>query len=242
METKTRRKRTALAVVLVACLALAGVLGVMAWYSSQSEITNTFTTGNIKPPTTDPTDPGKKDPIDENKDPSEGGHKGQVSGNIVEDAWIPNSHIAPGSAVAKNPNVGLAPTSDAAYVFVYVDNKLGDGTHFTLNANWKPVEATQYNPGTGAVEDEYTGGLFMYVAQGAEAAMLQPDSVGGLDVWTGEIFSSVSADADAQIAAKPQMKVSAFLIAKSNTSEELSAQTALTAAKNWANNDLEKLA
>ena len=91
MEKKKRR--TVLAVALVACLALAGVMGVMAWYSSQSAITNTFTSGNIKPPTTDPTNPGNKDPLEPNKDPQDGGHKGQVDGNMVEDAWIPNSHI-----------------------------------------------------------------------------------------------------------------------------------------------------
>lgn len=245
MEKKKRR--TILAVALVACLALAGVMGVMAWYSSQSAITNTFTSGNIKPPTTDPTNPGNKEPLAPETNPEDGGHKGQVSGNIVEDAWIPGSHIAADSSVAKNPNIGIAPESDAAYVFVYVDNKLdktGANTHFKLNANWKPVEgmATQYNAGTGPVEGEYTGGLFMYVASGAEAAMLQPDSVGKLDVWTGEVFSSVSASKDAQIADNPRMKVSAYLIAKSNASESLSAATAVEAAKNWANNELEKLA
>lgn len=242
MEKKKRR--TVLAVALVACLALAGVMGVMAWYSSQSAITNTFTSGNIKPPTTDPTDPGNKDPLEPNKDPQDGGHKGQVDGNIVEDAWIPNSHITADSTVAKNPNVGIAPESDAAYVFIYVDNKLGTGTHFKLNANWKAVDgaATQYNPGTGAVEGEDTGGLFMYVGDGSEAAMLQPDTVGKLDVWTGEIFSSVAANKDAQIADNPRMKVSAYLIAKSNDSEVVSASTAVDAATNWANTELEKLA
>lgn len=238
METKKNRKRTVVAVALVACLALAGTMGVMAWYSAQSEITNTFTTGNIQPPTTDPTDPGAKDPLQPGVDPSEGGHKGQMNGNIVEDAWIPNSHIAAGSTVAKNPNVGISPKSDAAYVFVYVDNNLGTGTHFKLNENWKAVEATQYN----GVSGEYTGGLFMYVGKGgADATMLAPDTVGGLDVWTGEVFSSVTADADAVIQGNPQMKVSAYMVAKSSANEKLDAKTATDAAKVWVTNDLKKL-
>ena len=72
--------------------------------------------------------------------------------------------------------------------------------------------------------------------------MLQPDTVGKLDVWTGEIFSSVAANKDAQIADNPRMKVSAYLIAKSNDSEVVSASTAVDAATNWANTELEKLA
>ncbi len=230
MEKKKRR--TVVAVALVACLALAGVMGVMAWYSSQSAITNTFTSGNIKPPTTDPTNP--------EQGLNDGKHEGQVSGNIVENKWVPNSRITAGSTVAKNPNVGLAPKSDDAYVFVYVDNKLGTNTHFKLNANWKAVDgmATQYN----SVEGEYTGGLFMYVGNGgSEAAMLQAQGEGGKDVWTGEVFSSVTADAGAVIESNPQMKVSAYMIAKSNASEELSAQAAIEAAKDWANNDPVKL-
>ena len=242
-KMEKKKRRTVLAVALVACLAFAGVMGVMAWYSSQSAITNTFTSGNIKPPTTDPTNPSNKDPLEPNKDPQDGGHKGQVDGNIVEDAWIPNSHITADSTVAKNPNVGIAPESDAAYVFVYVDNKLdktGANTYFTLNSKWKPVAgmATEYGSGNNT----YTGGLFMYVGDGSEAAMLQPDTVGKLDVWTGEIFSSVAANKDAQIADNPRMKVSTYLIAKSNDSEVVSATTAVDAAKNWANTELEKLA
>ncbi len=239
MEKRKGKKKAFLAAVLVACLALAGVMGVMAWYSSQSHITNTFTVGNIKPPTTDPTNPEGKDPLEPEKDPSEGGHKGQVSGNIVEDAWIPDSHIAAGSTVPKNPNIGISPKSDAAYVFVFVDNAIGQGTYFTLNENWKAVEGQAVEQ--GEVPNAYTSGLFMYVGPGnADAIMLEPNTAGDLDAWTGEVFSSVVAADNAVIKASPKMKVSAYLVANTNETEKLSAANALDAAKTWAAG-LEKL-
>ena len=53
MEQK-KKKRTGLVIALVACLALVGVAGVMAWYSSTSEITNNFVDGGITEPGTAP--------------------------------------------------------------------------------------------------------------------------------------------------------------------------------------------
>ena len=57
-----KKKRTGLVIALVACLALVGVAGVMAWYSSTSEITNNFVDGGITEPGTDPTDPSRLSP------------------------------------------------------------------------------------------------------------------------------------------------------------------------------------
>lgn len=229
MEQRNNKKK-GLVIGLVLCLALVGVGGVMAWYSSQSSITNTFTTGNIKPPTTDPTDPNK--PLEPNvdPDPDHNGHKGQVSGNIVENMWIPNSAITPGSEIPKNPNIGIAPGSDDAYVFVYVNNKLGTGTSFTIGQNWKAVdgEATQ---GTGA--NVYTGGLFMYTTDGANPALLDAQEAGGKDKWTGELFKNVHAAPDANITGN-NMVVSCYMLAKSSATEQLDTQNILKAAKDWA--------
>lgn len=222
------KKRTGLIVALVLCLALAAVGGVMAWYASQSSLTNTFAVGNIKPPTTDPDQPEK--PLKPEVKPEEGGHQGQVNGNIVEDKWIEGSKLTAGSHVAKNPNIGLAPESDAAYVFAYVKNDLGSGTYFTLNEHWKPVDGQAVKHATGG-DQAYESGLFMYVADGAEAAMLQPSVA---DVWTGELFSEVVADPNASIAGSPTMTVSCYMVAKSNASEVLSAKDATDAAIAWA--------
>lgn len=224
-------KRKGLAIGLVLCLALVGVGGVMAWYSSQSSITNTFTTGNIKPPTTDPTIPQKPINPDVAPDPEHNGHKGQVSGNIVENNWVPGSVITAGSEIPKNPNIGIAPGSDDAYVFVYVNNKLGTGTSFKIDsAKWKAVDGLA-TAGTGV--DEFTGGLFMYTTDGTNPALLDAQEAGGKDAWTGELFQTVHASADAQVTGT-EMTVSCYMVAKSNATEQFSAQDALNAAKEWA--------
>lgn len=233
MENRTEgaKKRTGLVVALVLCIALAAAGGVMAWYSSQSSITNTFKTGDINPPTTDPTNPDKPLKPEVDPDPEHNGHKGQVSGNIVENMWIPGSVIVAGSEVAKNPNVGIAPGSDDAYVFVYVNNKLGTGTSFTIEQNWKAVDGYA-TAGTGA--NVYTGGLFMYTTDGTNPTLLDAQDEGGKDVYTGELFKTVKAAPDAVIKKEPEMIVSCYMMAKTNAAEDFGATNALEEAKAWA--------
>ena len=229
-----KKKRTGLVIALVACLALVGVAGVMAWYSSTSEITNNFVDGGITEPGTDPTDPSKPLKPDVTPDPEHNGHQGQVNGNIVENQWIANSKVTPGSSIPKNPNVGIGKNSDSCYVFVNVKNNFTSGAHFTLNNGWKAVQATQYK----SQANEYTGGLFVYVGNGTpvntgDAAILTPNPTA--DSWTGEVFSKVKFDADAVLGNSKSIKVSAYLVAASNKTEQISIAEITDAAKAWAN-------
>ena len=229
-----KKKRTGLVIALVACLALVGVAGVMAWYSSTSEITNNFVDGGITEPGTDPTDPNKPLRPDVTPDPEHNGHQGQVNGNIVENQWIANSKVTPGSSIPKNPNVGIGKNSDSCYVFVNVKNNFTSGAHFTLNNGWKAVQATQYKDQA----NEYTGGLFVYVGNGppvntGDAAILTPNPTA--DSWTGEVFSKVKFDADAVLGDSKSIKVSAYLVAASNKTEQISIAEITDAAKAWAN-------
>lgn len=229
-----KKKRTGLVIALVACLALVGVAGVMAWYSSTSEITNNFVDGGITEPGTDPTDPNKPLKPDVTPNPEHNGHQGQVNGNIVENQWIANSKVTPGSSIPKNPNVGIGKNSDSCYVFVNVKNNFTSGAHFTLNNGWKAVQATQYKDQA----NEYTGGLFVYVGNGTpvntgDAAILTPNPTA--DSWTGEVFSKVKFDADAVLGDSKSIKVSAYLVAASNKTEQISIAEITDAAKAWAN-------
>lgn len=229
-----KKKRTGLVIALVACLALVGVAGVMAWYSSTSEITNNFVDGGITEPGTDPTDPNKPLKPEVNPDPEHNGHKGQVNGNIVENQWIANSKVTPGSSIPKNPNVGIGKNSDNCYVFVNVKNNFTSGAHFTLNDGWKAVQATQYK----GQANEYTGGLFVYVGNGTpvntgDAAILTVNPTA--DSWTGEVFSKVKFDTDAVLGDSKSIKVSAYLVAASNKTEQISIAEITDAAKAWAN-------
>lgn len=226
-----KKKRTGLVIALVACLALVGVAGVMAWYSSTSEIMNNFVDGGITEPGTDPNKPLKPDVT---PDPEHNGHQGQVNGNIVENQWIANSKVTPGSSIPKNPNVGIGKNSDSCYVFVNVKNNFTSGAHFTLNNGWKAVQATQYKDQA----NEYTGGLFVYVGNGTpvntgDAAILTPNPTA--DSWTGEVFSKVKFDADAVLGDSKSIKVSAYLVAASNKTEQISIAEITDAAKAWAN-------
>lgn len=228
-----QKKRTGLVIALVACLALVGVAGVMAWYSSTSEITNNFVDGGITGPGTDPTDPNKPLNPDVTPDPDHNGHHGQVNGNIVENLWIENSKVTPGSSIPKNPNVGIGKDSDSCYVFVNVRNNFTNGAHFTLNDGWKDVGATHYK----GQANEYTGGLFVYVGKDVpvntgDAARLEANPTA--DSWTGEVFSKVKFDADADLGPNKTIKVSAYLVAASNKTEKINIAEITEAAKAWA--------
>lgn len=228
-----KKKRTGLVIALVACLALVGVAGVMAWYSSTSEITNNFVDGGITGPGTDPTDPNKPLNPDVTPDPDHNGHKGQVDGNIVENLWIAGSKVAPGSSIPKNPNVGIGKDSDNCYVFVNVRNNFTSGAHFTLKDGWKEVDATPYK----GQANEYTGGLFVYVGEGVpvntgNAVRLEANPAA--DSWTGEVFDKVKFDADAVLGANKTIKVSAYLVAASNETEQIDVAEITDAAKAWA--------
>lgn len=229
-----KKKRTGLVIAFVACLALVGVAGVMAWYSSTSEITNNFVDGGITGPGTDPSVPDKPLRPEVTPDPEHNGHHGQVNGNIVENLWIENSKVAPGSSIPKNPNVGIGTDSDSCYVFVNVENNFTSGAHFTLNNGWKEVEADQYK----GQANEYTGGLFVYVGKDAPVntgTAVRLEANPPADSWTGEVFSKVKFDADAELGANKTIKVSAYLVAASNKTEQIDVAEITDAAKAWAN-------
>lgn len=229
-----KKKRTGLVIALVACLALVGVAGVMAWYSSTSEITNNFVDGGITGPGTDPSVPDKPLRPEFNPDSEHNGHHGQVNGNIVENLWIENSKVTPGSSIPKNPNVGIGTDSDSCYVFVNVENNFTSGAHFTLNNGWKEVVADQYK----GQANEYTGGLFVYVGKDAPVntgTAVRLEANPAADSWTGEVFSKVKFDADAELGANKTIKVSAYLVAASNKTEQIDVAEITDAAKAWAN-------
>lgn len=225
MENKKKKRYGIVAALLL--LVLAAGVGTYAWLTSQSSLTNNFTTAGINKPTTDPDNPGQQIPEDNTK----------VDGNLTETKWVANSKLAPGVSVAKNPNVGIGKESENAYVYVFVKNETASAgtadtktTYFTIHSGWKAVEAT-------AVEGEPThflGGLFVYVGNGTEATPLIASKTE--DKWTGELFSKVTTPKETEqkdFANPATMKVNCFIYAADNTTEGSSA-SAETAAKAWA--------
>lgn len=232
MENKKKKRYGIVAALLL--LVLAAGVGTYAWLTATQTLNNVFTVGSINTPEKKP-DPSQPDKpgSDDNTDKA----------YLFETKWVANSKIVPGSSTDKNPNVGIAKGSDDAYVFIYVKNAMvKDGTdatntpYFSLNNNWKPV-ADQV---TTSADGKYLSGLFMY-AKGAtddKPVALSAKSATE-DVYTGELFSKVVFPGSLEgkmVAAKPEMKVSAYIFgADQKDGNTSAADNAVAQATTWAN-------
>lgn len=247
MENRQQnRKRTGLLAALALCCILAVGGGVMAWFSITTEKTNTFTDGSgITEPDKKP-DPGN---------PEEGGNEDNEKGDqwIVETEWEDNSPITPGSIVPKNPNVGIGKGSKDAFVFVEVENGLGNDAYFVLGENWAPVTGcvTLYGGDKDVtIPSEkyarcYKEGLFVYVGPNSQAvdetgmAQLIHDENGVKDKYTGEVFSKIYANKDFKFDAGTTIEVKAYLASASEKeltgpNEAKTKNEIIAKAKAWA--------
>ena len=235
MEQETSKKRSKkgiVAAVLACCLVVGGVAGVLAWLTATDDATNTFTVGNFSTPEKEP------DP-DNPKIPDQDGVT-TPDGYLTETEWVDGSKLLPGedNAVAKNPNVGIGPDSDSAYVFVYVENKTQGTGEVATNA---PVFSLEngWGPVAGAVDmstaesGKYTGGLFVYGTESAPGVLTA-------NAYTGEVFSSVYAPTNADLTDNPQMIVHAYIYAQkagATEGDDGSATAAVKAAKQWVTDE-----
>ena len=113
-KTNSTKRNTAVivAIILVCILAIGGTI---AYLTSHSELTNTFTVGSINP--IDPDKPGPGDGEIPEKDKTD---ETKLKGNLYEPSWIQNSKIFPSAKIDKDPYVGVGPGSEASVVYVYV--------------------------------------------------------------------------------------------------------------------------
>lgn len=232
MEDKKRRRKGVVAAVLSLCLVLVAAAGVVAYLTSTSSLTNTFTVGEgITPPTTDPENP--EDPLD-----PDGDDKDKLSGNLYEKNWVPGTKIAAGQTnIAKDPQVGIGNDSEPCYVFIYVQNNTvtgnaaDTGAYFTINgAKWIAAKDGGCVPTSSTVDSNaYVDGLFIYSTDQTSPTKLEV--IGDNDAWTGTLFDTVSIPEGATLASPPTIEVSCFLYAP--TANE-TADQALAAAKAWA--------
>ena len=161
-HSTTKRNTVAVVAIILVCILAIG--GTIAYLTSHSQLTNTFTVGQISPidpekPGPDPENPG---PDGEKPIPEEDKNdKTKLNGNLYEPSWIKDSKLLPSATIAKDPYVGVGPGSEASVVYVYVNNTMTNNDHiyFTIDtANWEPVVG-QATPVSG---DNYTSGLFKY--------------------------------------------------------------------------------
>ena len=147
-------------IALLLCVFLLG--GTIAWLTSQSELINTFTVGQINAiepgqlgPDGEviPVDPAPEDP-DHNLDDI-------LNGNLYEPNWKPDSELLPSVKITKDPYVGLGAGSEAAYAYVHVANSMTNNNHvyFAINPGWMMVDAVPIRVNGSTY---YTGGLFVH--------------------------------------------------------------------------------
>lgn len=240
-KTRSSNKRkTVLIAALAACLILAVGGGVLAWFSASDIKTNTFAQGggvnepDKKPDPDDPTKPGTEIP-------------GENDHFIIETEWTDNSAISPDSIVPKNPNVGIGPSSNPAYVFVEVENNLPNSAYFILGSGWAPVDGYTGNVAfneTGAPARAYKSGLFVYIGTTNDMALLGPTAV-NVNAFTGEVFDKIYTTHDFKwdsTGAKTSISVKSFLAVANSATEydgidQAGKNEIVEKAKSWADNN-----
>lgn len=258
MQQKKNRKRLAITVALVACLAAVAGLGTLAWLTAQDDVSNVFTIGNFPGPGNKP---GTDNPDDPNDDADkEESAEENLGGYLFETAWDKNNNkLVADVPVAKNPNVGIGAKGDDAYVFLYVQNNTlqsgkdvaQNAPYFEIEKQWKPVEpyadkSSAWNEDkTGYVDSKYVGGLFMYAwddaknTATADPAILVSSEEEDKDTYTGELFENVTMPLHADFkdyVNSPQINVYAFIYGADSTADsgdDGSADAAKTAAIEW---------
>lgn len=243
MSARNRQKRkkgkVAALVTVVLLLVAFAVMGTIAWLTATDEVENTFTVGTFnKPEITDPTNPDP-DPDDpdvprpvEPDDPNNPDSKDDMDldGYIIEPSWNKNIEhkLIPGVSFYKDPYVGLGDGSEAAVIYVYIDNPYSNKVYFELNPGWSAVDGQAT---AGSAADTYTKGLFKY-----DTVLT---SVEGDNAWTAAaVFNAITVDDSADTAdltvaedAANTIKVSCFIHqAKDENGQDIPAATIQAAA------------
>lgn len=237
MENKKKKCYGIVAALLL--LVLAAGVGTYAWLTATQKLNNVFTVGSINTPEKKP-DPNQPD------EPGQENNDGKAY--LFETKWDESREhkMIPGSAMDKNPNVGIKKGSDDAFVFIYVKNAVvKDGTalantpYFMLNENWKPVADMTMTNGT---ENQYVSGLFMYAKGATNGPVALGAKSASQDVYTGELFSRVmipgamtSENVVSGENVKPEIVVSAYIFGADQKGNETDAAANVVAqAKTWA--------
>lgn len=199
---KKRNTAVVIALLLVCVLAIGGTI---AYLTSHSQLTNTFTVGEIKPIQPEP-DPGPyPDPGPEVRpeNPEEDKQNGKLDGNLYEPHWdTNNAKLFPTATIPKDPYVGVGAGSEKCEVFVYVTNEMNNNKHiyFTINEGWEAVTGTTYVASGQEGQDgaHYMSGLFRYT-KGLDG--VKAKETGYNNAWTDKALFDhivVSEEADAQ--------------------------------------------
>ena len=205
-DMKKTNKKSVVTLVIVGALVSSTLMGTLAWLSAKSELTNIFVVGQIEKidegengpvdpdnPYVDPDNPDE--PIEiPTDDPTtdEDETKANLTDNLMEPNWEPNSKLVPGNTIAKDPYVGVGKESEASYAYLYVSNTMPTegAVYFSVNDGWTCVEGTEVADEEGNVIG-YADGLFRY-----NDILETKDATG--NIWTSKpLFYHVEVSSDA---------------------------------------------
>lgn len=198
MTKNKRNKVIALTTAVLLIVALAA-MGTIAWLTATDSVDNTFTVGTFnKPDTTIPDegDPDLPDPVDPDN-PSPDKDNQDLDGYIVEPSWFENEDhkILPGESFYKDPYVGTGDGSEAAAVYVYVENPFENGSvYFKMNSDWEAINSFEGKDYANDIMVDgtlyYTGGLFRYAGPTGGSSYLVPQD--GENAWTSQpVFNQI---------------------------------------------------
>ena len=184
----TTTKKLAIAVVALAIALVCVIGGTLAFpVATYNTVTNTFTYGEITLKL-----------WEENKTNEDG---------------MNFTDVVPGDVLAKDPVVTVVGGSEACYVYVLIDNQLGDAATYNINANWT------------AIGESGTKKLYRYTGV-VDATGETKD----LAVFTQLTFRSDLVKSDVDSLADKNVVISAYAHQFDNTDQA----TADTAAIAWA--------
>ncbi len=165
-----KKAKVLLTLVCAVLLVAASVMGTMAYLTSKSSVTNTFTVGKVELGGGDYEDGLDEALVNENGQPI----NNDTEKKVVELAEAPrvtenDYKLKPGHEYTKDPTIHVAKGSEDCYLFVKVENGISaieDGSNTIasqMKANgWAELDATKYP------------GVYVYVgtAEGASAPLL----------------------------------------------------------------------
>ncbi len=246
----------ALAVLLVALV----VGGTIAWMTAEDSKVNAFTVGTFNEPGKDPKpDEGQDQDKDESTTDNTDGFLTETEW-VEDQTFIPGDPVAKNP----NVGVGKDSVDPYVFIFVKnnaldttaTTDVATYGPYFTIEHQWSTVSDNHdtgtpnagqivtptLSEGNGATSGAYVDGLFMYT--GDEAVKTLPAllkvSTTQDNTYTGELFETITlpnGNAEGIDTENANVSVYAFIYGSKagvNNGEEGSAQAALTAAIQWA--------
>ena len=231
----TKKKKLILALAAffsVVAIVVISVLGTIAYLTSSSTVTNTFTIGNVSITMTE-------SKVDNDGTPVDGGATQVISNTYT---------LMPGTRYTKDPKITVSAGSSESYLFVMVRNDIKDIERIADDTDYQTMEEQMIANGWKVFEGAHTATSTVYVYCGNEGVEINtgdvigvdPRGVGGVNAVTIPVFNYFEIQSEVENLSKynsATIVLRAFAVQTSGfvDDEDLSVTGAKTAEqKAWA--------